>query len=70
MNVFQQRRPVSALRLSVVAMAKPTKAVEFRGLSTEEINKLVAESKRALFDLRMKQDMRKVRYLKLLFSLT
>ena len=50
-------------RASAVAplAAKPTKAADFRGLSNEEIDKAVAESKRALFDMRIAQKTRQVR---------
>ena len=41
--------------------AKPTKAADFRGLSNEEIDKAVSESKRALFDMRIAQKTRQVR---------
>ena len=41
--------------------AKPTKAADFRGLSNDEIDKAVAESKRALFDMRIAQKTRQVR---------
>ena len=62
------RRSAAALssaprRASAVAplAAKPTKAADFRGLSNEEIDKAVAESKRALFDMRIAQKTRQVR---------
>lgn len=49
-------------RASAVAplAAKPTKAADFRGLSNEEIDAAVAESKRALFDMRIAQKTRQV----------
>lgn len=47
---------------SVVVAAKPTKAADFRGLSNEEIDTAVAESKRALFDMRIAQRTRQVRF--------
>lgn len=46
---------------SVVVAAKPTKAADFRGLSNDEIDAAVAESKRALFDMRIAQRTRQVR---------
>lgn len=53
----------SARRASAVAplAAKPTKAADFRGLTNEDIDKAVAESKRALFDMRIAQKTRQVR---------
>ena len=50
-------------RASAVAplAAKPTKAADFRGLSNDEIDTAVAESKRALFDMRIAQKTRQVR---------
>ena len=52
-------------RASAVAplAAKPTKAADFRGLSNAEIDTAVAESKRALFDMRIAQKTRQVRIL-------
>lgn len=49
-------------RASAVAplAAKPTKAADFCGLSNEEIDTAVAESKRALFDMRIAQKTRQV----------
>lgn len=50
-------------RASAVAplAAKPTKAAEFRGLDDAAIDAAVAESKRALFDMRIAQRTRQVR---------
>ena len=52
----QVHRP--ACRCTVVA--KATKAADLRGLTTEDIQKQIYESKRALFDLRVAQKTRKV----------
>lgn len=46
--------------ISVSAMAKPTKASEFRGLTNEEIDKEVYICQRKLLDLRIAQKTRKV----------
>ncbi|KAL4420928.1 hypothetical protein ABPG77_001411 [Micractinium sp. CCAP 211/92] len=43
-----------AARPLVVAMAKPTKAADFRGMSTEEIDSAVQEAKRDMFSMRIK----------------
>ena len=43
---------------AVIAMAKPSKAADMRGLSEEEINAEVYKCKRALFDLRVAQKTR------------
>ncbi|KAL4452772.1 hypothetical protein ABPG75_008434 [Micractinium tetrahymenae] len=43
-----------AVRPLVVAMAKPTKAADFRGLSVEEIDTAVQEAKRDMFSMRIK----------------
>lgn len=51
-------RAPAVVRCLVLAMAKPTKAAEFRGLSAEQIDQEVATAKRALFDLRLKQKTR------------
>ena len=45
-------------RAAVVAMAKPSKAADLRGLSEEEISAEVYKCKRALFDLRVAQKTR------------
>ncbi len=47
--------------MAVLAMAKPTKAGDLRGLSDEELGAEVYKSKRALFDLRVAQKTRQVR---------
>ena len=45
-------------RAAVLAMAKPSKAADMRGLSEEEISAEVYKCKRALFDLRVAQKTR------------
>lgn len=45
-------------RAALVAMAKPSKAADLRGLSEEEISAEVYKCKRALFDLRVAQKTR------------
>ncbi|EFN51414.1 hypothetical protein CHLNCDRAFT_140968 [Chlorella variabilis] len=44
----------AARAMQAVAMAKPTKAGEFRGLSNEEIDSAVQEAKRDMFSMRIK----------------
>ena len=55
-SVSAVRRPFS----SVVCLAKPPRAADFRGLSREQIEEEVTAAKRALFDLRVKQRTRQV----------
>lgn len=54
--------PTTARRAACAPLAaKPTKAADFRALSEADIDAAVAESKRALFDMRIAQRTRQVR---------